>query len=190
LFFLFLSVDPGTGEHSMRLTRLASLTTLAVLLFVPVIGCGPGKSDVTGTVTLDGKNLSDGTIVFTPAKGVAVSAEIKDGKYTALKVPHGEATVAVSNDAIRALVEQTKKFSSAPRGGTGGPVPAGVSMPPEAKAALEKQLREQAEIAQRNKALIANYRPIPDKYKDPKSSGLKATVGAGTTTFDFPLTSQ
>jgi hypothetical protein len=53
-------------------------------------GCGPAADNlnrqaVSGTVTLDGKPLADGTIHFEPSSPEAtteVSAEIKDGKYS------------------------------------------------------------------------------------------------------------
>jgi hypothetical protein len=170
----------------MRLTRQASLTALALLLFVPVIGCGKGKSDVSGTVNLDGKPVADGTIVFHPTDGVAVSAGIKDGKYMAPKVPRGEASVTVNNTEIKLLAENPNRFASDTRAtGTAGALPPGVELPPAAKADFEKR----AEILKRTKEQIANYREIPAKYNDPAASGLKFKVGSSST-FDVDLKSK
>src|SRR4051812_45806434 len=50
-----------------------------------VIGCGsPEGTSVSGTVTLDGQPLKDGTINFAPPEGKAPSraAVIKDGKFS------------------------------------------------------------------------------------------------------------
>jgi 2-methylaconitate cis-trans-isomerase PrpF len=173
----------------MRLTRsLVGLFLGFVLL--AAVGCGASTSDVSGNVTLDGTPLPAGTIVFIPAKGTAVSAEIKNGKYNALKVPEGEAKVTVDNNAVKVLVDQARKFSPPPGGTSAKVIPKGVTMSPEAKAALEKQQQQSADAAKQSKELIAKYRPIPDKFKDPEKSGLKFTVGKSSGTYDVPLTSK
>jgi len=169
---------------------------LVVLLVVfPALsatGCGQSQSDVTGTVTLDGEPLSDGTIIFFPANGPAVSTEIKAGKYTAPKVPTGEAKVTVDNNLAKGLVQQSKNDANPRKDPSQGkpPIGGGGDMPADVKAALEKQQQQAAEATRRTQELIDNYRPIPEKYSDSKNSGLKVTVGSGTTKFDVPLTSK
>ena len=70
-------------------SRLTS--TLLLLPLVVLTGCGGVTGDnldrepVTGTVTLDGKPLSDGSIQLLPAsshEGVAAGAMITDGKFS------------------------------------------------------------------------------------------------------------
>jgi hypothetical protein len=166
-------------------------------LFLPAVGCAPGKSPVSGTVTLDGKPVNAGTIVFVPAKGAAVSAQIQDGKYSAENVPQGDLKVSVDNRDIKIAVEEAQKFKRPGTGketpsrlGPGAKIPANPSMPPEAKAAMEKQQHEMAESAKQTKEMIAKYRPIPEKYWDPNTSGLTCKVGKGPNTFDVPLSSR
>ena len=56
---------------------------LAVLLVAAGCGSGPKLYEVDGTVTLDGKDLPEGDIVFTPEdpKLGPDAGKIKDGKY-------------------------------------------------------------------------------------------------------------
>lgn len=74
-------------QNSKRHLILGSLMT-AVLA---VAGCGsgdggPAKYKVTGTVTFNGQNVSDGQIIFTPTEnGMGPEAGfIKDGKYSVM----------------------------------------------------------------------------------------------------------
>lgn len=61
---------------------------LCVVLVVSFLGCGPGnplgRQAVSGTVTLDGKPLAAGTIMFEPrgSEGALAGAPIADGKFT------------------------------------------------------------------------------------------------------------
>jgi len=150
---------------------------------------------VSGQVTLDGKPLPIGNIIFVPANGPAVSAPIKDGAYTAPGVPTGEIKVAVETDSIKKQIDQTKKGSGPGKSdpSVSGP-PAGSSaaqnMPPAAKEFFEKQRAAAAEAAKIAKELAAEYRPLPDRYKDASSSGLSLTVSGGSNKFDAALTSK
>jgi hypothetical protein len=174
----------------MRLNQCHLVAALVVLLSLWVPGCAHPKSNVKGTVTLDGKPLYAGKIVFITKGAPAVSGEIKEGQYAVEGVPTGEAAVTVDNDEIKILVEQAKKVSRGPAEGTmAGKAPPGAQMSPEAKAALEKQAQATAEAVKHNRELVANFQPVPDKYRDPNSSGLKFTVGSSST-FDVPLTSK
>src|ERR1700761_6959661 len=57
---------------------------LAFLLIVALAGCGGAErvslAPLTGSVTLDGKPLEAGMIVFTPAKGRPASGKVKSGQ--------------------------------------------------------------------------------------------------------------
>jgi hypothetical protein len=71
----------------IRWRPLAMIVCCAVVL-IPFAGCGPRYVPVSGTVTLDGKPLSGGVLVFSPdaAKGnsarISCSGPVKDGRYT------------------------------------------------------------------------------------------------------------
>lgn len=73
---------------------VCGLLCLAALFLA---GCGGSKeADVTGTVEWAGKPVTQGVIDFEPTdgKGSTVSAEVRDGKYTAV-VPCGKKIIRV-----------------------------------------------------------------------------------------------
>lgn len=70
------------------------------LMFFLLAGCAPsdGMSQVSGTVTLDGKPLETGAITFAPTDGQSptAGATIQAGKYTA-RIPKGSVKVAITS---------------------------------------------------------------------------------------------
>ncbi len=108
---------------SSRVFALCLSATLIILLS----GCG-GKSltTISGTVTLDGKPVEDGSIQFIPtgAEGTTEGANIKGGKYTATVSPgKNEVKIFASED------HPTKTIANVEPGKP--PVPAKVSIIPE-----------------------------------------------------------
>jgi hypothetical protein len=187
------------STNPQRLTLRSARAALAGLLFLAACGCGGsgGKGTVTGTVTLDGQPLPAGKIAFMPAEGAGVSADIRDGAYTATDVPTGEVKVIVETHSLKPLVDQAKGAAPkwAPKGVGAPKMPAstpaaGTQIPPEAKEYFEKQQRQAAEAAQFAKDLAARFRPVPDRYGDPSRSGLSFTVKSGNNTYDVPLSSK
>ena len=74
--------------------------TRVVLAFAFVLGiCGCGDNEVTGevsgTVTVGGQPLREGTIAFQSKKGKGGSAPIEDGEYSMSRVPVGKYVVVV-----------------------------------------------------------------------------------------------
>lgn len=71
----------------------------AVLVFALSTGCaGSPRGTVHGTVTLDGKPLTEGTVRFAPTNGILgppVTVPVKDGKFV-VEVPVGECRVEFS----------------------------------------------------------------------------------------------
>jgi hypothetical protein len=63
------------------------LAILGAFALTSLVGCGPKRVPVAGTVTLDGQPLNEGQLVFTPdtAKGntsrIVCSSWCKDGRY-------------------------------------------------------------------------------------------------------------
>jgi hypothetical protein len=76
--------------------RLLALLPVAALL---AAGCSDSPTrTLSGTVTLDGEPLKEGTVRFVPVDtktGGTAGAAIKDGKFTA-EVPLGELRVEIS----------------------------------------------------------------------------------------------
>jgi hypothetical protein len=55
---------------------------------------------VDGKVSVDGKPLAKGKLSFRPEKGKAIAVEVKDGKYSATKIPFGTYRVTVSGSGV------------------------------------------------------------------------------------------
>jgi hypothetical protein len=68
-----------------------------LLTLMTVVGCGGGKSTVSGTVTFNGKPVEYGTISFQPTAGTGqvFAAEIHDGAYSAENAQPGERKVEI-----------------------------------------------------------------------------------------------
>lgn len=76
------------AANARRPGRLARIMPLlaGIVPFTPaLIGCGdpgPPRLPVAGSITLDGKPLASGSVVFAPLDGMtAAVAEVKDGAY-------------------------------------------------------------------------------------------------------------
>jgi hypothetical protein len=83
------------------------LLPIGFLLFV--VGCGgggPSLVDVSGTVTMDGKPLDQGEIIFESLDGSVGpgAGPITDGKY-AVKVPKGSKKVKILSSRAGAKVD-------------------------------------------------------------------------------------
>jgi len=84
--------------------KVMARTCAAVLFWcaLAVMGCGGTRfpvSTVEGTVSVDGSPVPSGTVNFTPlesGKGLATSAEIREGKYRTEKAPRGKTLVHIS----------------------------------------------------------------------------------------------
>jgi hypothetical protein len=186
-----------------RWTRLCGFVALAVLLVTSASGCGGGKGNVSGEVTVGGKPLPMGIITFTPATGSAVSAEIVDGKYNAVGVPVGTVNVSLDLSHLKELSgkggpqggaaamaakfgkgeDEAKQKSMHPEKASGMP-----AMPEGAKEYFAKQKQASADTGRKVKDALALLPEIPQKYTDPKQSGWTLNVSKGDNTFDAKVT--
>jgi hypothetical protein len=153
-------------------SRLSLLLPLGLLL---LLGCGEKKGAVarlSGTVKYKGTPVTAGTITFT-AKGEGGNPGgtypvpiTPDGTYSASQLPAGELAVAIETESAN---PKSRKSAADYGGGKDmmkrSPMPEGVGGGPK-----------------------GTYVKIPDKYKDPKTSGLTVTVTNGKNTKDFDLT--
>jgi hypothetical protein len=146
-----------TGKLSAFAERKA---TLAILVLLLAVGCGPKTGNVTGKVTYKGAPVPAGTVTFHGENGsVQASWITPNGGYTINGVPPGSVKVSV-------IPSSQGRAPAPPRGKTSAAHPSG---------------KGAGDVA----AIPAV--PIPDKYKDPARSGLMYTVVAGEQSIDIPL---
>jgi hypothetical protein len=79
--------------------KVSSSSWWPVLVAVVAVagGCGTGVATVSGTVSLDGQPLAEGTISFLPADGATATAgdRIQNGRYS-VSMPPGPKQVRIS----------------------------------------------------------------------------------------------
>jgi len=149
---------------------------LALLVVLPALaGCGPARGTLSGRVLYRGQPVPGGWVTFRPADPAAntVHALIDpDGRYEAT-LPVGDVAISVDN-----------REWAPPAPPLGSIVPPQAHLPPEAQpkagAAAEapKGGRER---------LPGGYLPIPEKYADADTSGLRYAVRRGADTYQIEL---
>lgn len=129
------------------------------LVALVVAGC-QGSGDLSGKVSYQNKPVVWGTVLVVASDGTIHQANIeRDGSYSAKGVRVGEAALAVNSpDPTAPLIRK-----------------------PEVQP-----LEDPAEARQRAE-LKRNWFPLPDRYGDPKGSGLTHTVGGGMNARDIEL---
>ncbi|OWK35046.1 hypothetical protein [Fimbriiglobus ruber] len=131
-----------------------------------LIGCGgsDGLAEVSGVVSLNGKSLSTGSVVFIGSDKVApVVVPIEaDGHYSARKVPSGTVTVTVHSPNPKDEADSVRA-KNADRAGVTGKAPP----PPGPDPKL--------------------WFPIPTKYNDPSKSGLSYPIKPGSNSLNIEL---
>jgi len=144
---------------------------LTILFGALALGCGesepplPELAPVTGTVTLDGKPLSDATIVFMPV------------------APDGSTPGGLTNEA--GVYEL--KTASGSQNGVGAP--AGeykvmINRYVDSKGAVVKATPDQGPMG------LGGMESLPQKYSNPGMTTLTATVPKEGGKVDFELTSR
>lgn len=148
--------------------RAASLLLLALLL-----GCGNKGGinkggAISGSVTIDGKPVTAGTVLLIGPDDVrSVSGFINEyGKYTVKEPPLGLCKVAIlTKDKVGSVRPKTGKD------GKGGSGSAGMVIPSPEEMGM-------------------TYVPIPEKYESAATSGLTVEVIPGNQEHDLPLTKK
>lgn len=131
---------------------------------------------ISGRVTYKGEILKAGNIEFhSEGKGSYNSSIAPDGAYQVFELPVGTLTVTVETESHNPS-KKAPNYGAAKGGGRAG----GGGRP---KMDQAKQMG-----APDPKMLAERYRRIPEKYSDPKKSGLSVTLTAGPQTKDFDLT--
>jgi hypothetical protein len=144
----------------MHVNRLGILLLGFGLL--PLVGCGAGQAEVTGTVTLKNQPLEKGIVTFFPEKGEPVAAFVDNGTYSVPTIVYGNYRVAVTPQAETMATTTTKSGRTLKPG----------EVDPTAKAASGPKPPKRA---------------IPDKYHSADTSGLTCQVDKSKVTYPITL---
>lgn len=149
----------------IRLRLLPAATLLAALLGITACSDSGPKNDlngneVSGTVSLDGKPLTGGMVVFATPNDSGTGTILPDGTYKAVNVPLGACKVTVNT--------------------------MGAEMNARAAGYSNKQVKEKGGEAATVEKVVA----APAKYRSAETSGLTFTPKAGANTFDIKLTGK
>lgn len=101
----------------VRSQKLYLGISLCLVFVAGLTGCsrGPAMTTVEGVVTLDGKPIEKGAIIFEPANGAGRSAgaTIENGNYTA-EMPPGEKRVRITGFEVTGQVPAYKGRPDSP----------------------------------------------------------------------------
>lgn len=147
---------------------MRTLATISILFATSITGCGPAATDVTGSVTFEGKTVVFGTVVIIGTDGLPRSGAIQpDGTYRVSGVPLGAAKVAISS-----------------------PRPPGMKVPnAKPKTGRDEGLDERRpadENATVDPVVAKGWFALPEKYGDPATANLTLEVTANLV-FNFEL---
>ncbi len=171
--------------------------TLTMGTLTLLAGCSGSKKaeSVTGTVKLDGKELSIGKINFVAPTGEKssknvkdVTAEIVDGAFTVKGVPIGDIKVTIETETAKNSFAQT----TAQKTQLTSLKASKAKMKEQAKgfgqeadtSQLDDQIKELEESIKKVDAAEKKFRPVPKKYGDAASSGITVTIKAGSNSLD------
>ncbi len=140
-----------------------------IVLGLHLVGCGTaeglsGSVPVTGTVTIDGSPLEEGTVGFAPknpAVGQPATGQIKDGKFS-MQTTVSSPGVIAGDYQVRIISVDLGTAQALPPG-----VPPNPNAPPPEVLSL-----------------------IPKKYGDIATSGLEVSVKPGMEPLNFELDSK
>jgi len=164
----------------MNKTVWGSLLAVVLLASMLALGCPgqqggdrPSTSPVSGTVTYDGQPVDGATVAFQSADGSRSAVGVTDagGKYTLTTFESGDG--AVPGEYQVKIFKYEVEATEGPGGEIDMDSPEYV--PPEIAG----------EGATEDSGEPENL--LPEKYNDPTTSGLTATVSEGENTLDFPL---
>ena len=81
-----------------------ALLGLAAITIAAVTGCGDGRfptAPVSGSVTLDGKPLTNGTVIFTPKQGWPAQGTLdSEGRFTLTTYNAGDGAILGPNQVV------------------------------------------------------------------------------------------
>jgi hypothetical protein len=133
-------------------------------LLLIVTGCGPAKTEVSGTVRYQGKPLTSGNVLVVDADGMTYAAPIRsEGSYTARDIPVGPVRFAV-------LVSSKHE--------NGGKL---------LKREPRERRRQSTSLTRRQSSSPPPKPLLPPRYAAVGTSGLSTILSPGANTFDLDL---
>ncbi|MEQ8211285.1 MAG: hypothetical protein RH917_15770 [Lacipirellulaceae bacterium] len=135
------------------------------------------RGEVTGMVTLDGKPLDSGRIIFRPVKGRAGRGEVRDGKIISTG----------TYDMDDGIVLGTHKIAVQP---IVKDAPITIDRMAE-EVDDEKPKKRRSRVEKPSYAALPSTNvKIPRRYHNPDTSGFTKEIVAGENTLELKLTSQ
>jgi hypothetical protein len=164
---------------------MRTLLTLLLVSTTALVFVGCKKSDslgssISGTVTYKGQPVTGGTMLFHASNNVFPASLKGDGTYTIANLAPGDYVVTVDTRALKNKGDPESMMKSMTQ--KMGKGDGAVEKLPDSVA---KSLAKMKEMKQDNSVQFVQ---IPEKYADPKTSGLKVSVQAGSNTKEIPLT--
>ncbi len=165
----------------MKRTSLYGSFTLLLICIALSLGCpqrGPDRPatyPVTGTVTHNGEPVGGAAVTFVAVGGGQSAAGVTDasGKYSLTTFQSGDG--AVPGQYGVKIVKFESEAAEAGGGAGAEPLePGGLPAGPAAGMGVGEGGSEPKNL-------------LPEKYADPSTSGLNATVAERDNVFDFPL---
>lgn len=130
---------------------------LLAAALLAAVGCGPSVGELTGKVTYNDKAVQSGTVTAVASDGSSHTGPIQD--------------------------DGSYSIPSVPA----GTVSVGVTSEDPKSIVIAQRKEKNAPKSEATRPEQSKWFPIPDKYSDPKSSGLTTTVKSGKNDFPIPL---
>jgi hypothetical protein len=137
-----------------------SVVGIAALLPLCASGCGSSTATVEGTVSIQGKPVKSGSVIFYCQDKQIVRGLIVDGQYTIPNVPCGHATVTVQ---AHAKVPSGLRLDQRLPPIVNGPIPGPIE------------------------ATSPSFVSIPPRYSHPEESGLSIVIDSAHVTYGIDL---
>jgi hypothetical protein len=187
--------------------RVISALVSVCLILSGAMGCKgttkPPTANVSGTVTVNGKPPVGATIEFFPRQGGKFQGTVgKGGAYVVTGLPVDEALVAVHNpegkkelDLLPRFKGQFQKLVEGFKENKGAEFDLKKFMPPGVTPEERAQVEQYFDYLKKHPEALSpapeEFTPIPPRFSNPKSSGLKVTLKEGDNPDqNFPLTDQ
>lgn len=148
-----------------------------VPLLLLVAGCGTREGTVSGQVIYQGKPVPGGHVIFRPAdpRRNTEMADIDPTGHYQATLPVGEVRVAVDNRDLEPVKEDRSAIPQPPPG---------IKLPPLPRSATQPLPQPSPNAPQKP---AGTYVPLPDRFHDVATSGVKITVTGGSQSLNIEL---